>query len=293
MKYGHVFILFLLPALLFGQECREIYKDKLEPNSKLISCEMNYTIEELSDGQRIIKRYWPENKVIIQRITYNSDTMNKQNGLFEERWDDGTLVRTGNFVNNMREGKWLLNRNESGVYRDNRKEGVWTKINSDSTLLERLNFVAHQLHGEQIYYDTLGQKRYVEFYENGTLISTTADSSQIEIMEFPVFPGCEDSGLTGGELQTCAGNKLLRYVYSKIRYPERAIANNIEGLALVQFYVDVNGQVTDVRVLNGVSKEIKQEVLRIIHGMPTWYPGTINSKPAKIKYTLPIKFKLQ
>ena len=44
--------------------------------------------------------------------------MNNQNGLFEERWDDGTLVRSGNFVNNIQEGKWLLNTNEFGIFKN-------------------------------------------------------------------------------------------------------------------------------------------------------------------------------
>jgi len=100
-----------------GQDCLELYKDKLEPNSTLILCELNYIVKELNDGQRILKSYYPESKV-VQRITFNNDSMNNQNGLFEERWDVGTLVRSGNFLNNIQEGKWLLNTNEFGIFKN-------------------------------------------------------------------------------------------------------------------------------------------------------------------------------
>ena len=79
--------------------------------------EANYTIEKLKNGQCIIKRYFPETKTITQYITFKTDKFKKKHGLFKEYWDDGTLVNRGLFVDNLKEGFWILDTYEKGEFK--------------------------------------------------------------------------------------------------------------------------------------------------------------------------------
>ena len=77
-----------------------------------------------------------------------------------------------------------------------------------------------------------------------------------------------------------------------MKYPKTAKKYEIQGKVLVQFVVSEDGSVTDVKITRGVEKSLDEEAIRVISSMPKWNPGTINGTPVKVKYTLPIVFKL-
>lgn len=98
-----------------------------------------------------------------------------------------------------------------------------------------------------------------------------------EIM--PEFPGGEAA--------------LFGYLGKKLNYPSIAFDNGISGTVYVSFVIGKNGEITDIDVLKGVSGGCTEEALRVIKGMPKWKPGEQNGKAVKVRYTLPIKFKLK
>lgn len=149
------------------------------------------------------------------------------------------------------------------------------------------------MHGNNIIYDSLGVELYTETYEYGQLIHTTRDSSTNVKEELPRFSGCEDSGLQQEALLDCSNEKLLRYVYSNLRYPAVARREGVSGLALAEFTVKKDGHVSDLILRNALCDEIKTEITRIISEMPRWRPGYQNGKPVNVKYYLPIKFRLE
>ena len=81
----------------------------------------------------------------------------------------------------------------------------------------------------------------------------------------------------------------------QIKYPQIAIQNNITGKVVLQFVVDKDGYIeTDnIKVMQSPNNLLSDEVIRILKISPQWTPGTINGKPNKVKYTLPITFKFQ
>ncbi len=112
-----------------------------------------------------------------------------------------------------------------------------------------------------------------------------------KVDEMPRFPGCEE--LTdAAERQQCANRELLKFVFSRIRYPEAAKNAGIEGTAVVRFVIDKEGNVTDPQVVRSLGNGTDEEILRIMEAMPQWIPGRHQGAPAAVEFNLPVRFKL-
>jgi TonB family protein len=83
----------------------------------------------------------------------------------------------------------------------------------------------------------------------------------------------------------------LEGLQQEVRYPEAARAAGVEGTVFVQFVVDENGRVTDERVIRSVSPELDAEALRVIR-QARFEPGTQRGEPVKVRFTIPIQYRL-
>ena len=110
-----------------------------------------------------------------------------------------------------------------------------------------------------------------------------------EVEEFIPFSIVEDKPtFQGGD-----ANTFTKWVYGNIVYPELAIENGIQGRVTVQFTIDKDGSVKDVRVLRGVDSTLDKEAVRVISSSPKWTPGKQRGKAVKVKYTFPIIFQMR
>lgn len=99
------------------------------------------------------------------------------------------------------------------------------------------------------------------------------------VEESPKFPG---------------GDKAMYEFLSKnIRYPEMAAQNNIQGRVTVQFVVEKDGSIGEVKVVRGKDPDLDKEAVRVVKSMPKFIPGKMNGQAVRVWYTLPINFKLQ
>lgn len=85
---------------------------------------------------------------------------------------------------------------------------------------------------------------------------------------------------------------IMEFIKKNVKYPELDRDAGIQGTVTLSFVVDGGGKVKDINVLKGVSKNIDAEAIRVIKAMPDWKPGKQNGRPAKVKFTVPVKFKL-
>lgn len=276
----------------WSQDCKKYYKDQLENGSKLIECDGNYTIEKTEDGAYILKYYYPETKAITQFITFKDSRLKTLHGKYEKKWDDGTIIESGVYADDKRVGQWTEG-NSMGQYSNGLKQGQWKSFQNDTTLLSIQHYKNDILDGEKVKYDSLGQIIETTIYNNGTIINTTADTSKNHLKEAPRFPGCENESWSVKEKEDCAKNKLLEFIYMRLRYPASAREKRIEGKVMLEFVVDKDGSLQDIKVLNGVCKDIKNETLRVLASMPKWRPGYKDGKAVRVKYSLPISFKLE
>ena len=97
--------------------------------------------------------------------------------------------------------------------------------------------------------------------------------------QMPQFPG--------GEVA------LMKYLMTHVQYPENAAKNNIDGRVIVQFVIDKNGEIGEVKVVRSVNEELDAEAVRVIKTLPKFEPGRQNGEPVNVWYTLPVMFKIQ
>ena len=99
------------------------------------------------------------------------------------------------------------------------------------------------------------------------------------VEEMPEFPGGQ--------------GELLKYLGKSIKYPVLAQENGIQGRVICAFVVNRDGSIVDAEVLRGVDPSLDKEALRVINSMPKWKPGKQRGKPVRVKYTVPVVFRLQ
>ena len=86
---------------------------------------------------------------------------------------------------------------------------------------------------------------------------------------------------------------LQKWLASNITYPAAAAENGVEGRVIVAFVVEPDGSVSDVRIARGVDPSLDREALSVVKRMPKWIPGMQNGSPVRVKFNVPVTFKLQ
>jgi protein TonB len=95
----------------------------------------------------------------------------------------------------------------------------------------------------------------------------------------PEFPGGMDA--------------LMAYLSKNIKYPSIAQENNIQGRVIVEFVVNKDGSIVEPKVMRSVDQSLDKEAMRVISAMPKWNPGKQRGKPVRVRYTVPVLFRLQ
>lgn len=93
--------------------------------------------------------------------------------------------------------------------------------------------------------------------------------------DMPVFPG-----------------NVQKWLAKSVRYPQIALDNGIEGRVYVQFVVERDGSISNVKVVRSVDASLDKEAIRVISSMPKWKPGKQRGKAVRVSFTLPIAFQL-
>lgn len=99
------------------------------------------------------------------------------------------------------------------------------------------------------------------------------------VEQMPMYPG-GDAALMG-------------YLHDNIKYPTVAAENGVQGRVVVGFVVERDGSITDVNILRGVDPSLDREAMRVVKSMPRWNPGKQNGSAVRVKYQVPVSFRLQ
>lgn len=83
-----------------------------------------------------------------------------------------------------------------------------------------------------------------------------------------------------------------RYVNRNLKYPSVAAEHGIEGKVFIQFIVNEKGNVTDVNTIRGTDPVLDSEAMRVVQGSPQWIPGRQRGMPVKVRFVIPVNFKL-
>lgn len=86
---------------------------------------------------------------------------------------------------------------------------------------------------------------------------------------------------------------LMKYLASHVKYPKDAEENGIQGRVICTFVVERDGSITGVRIVKSAQFLLDREAVRVLKNMPVWIPGTYKGMPVRVKYTVPVTFRLQ
>lgn len=100
-----------------------------------------------------------------------------------------------------------------------------------------------------------------------------------DIQKSPSFPGGEAA--------------LQKFLAENIKYPPLARENNIQGTAAITFVVNKDGSISDVNLVKDPGGGTGKEAIRVVKSMPRWSPGEANGHPVKVRFTLPVRFRLE
>ncbi len=104
----------------------------------------------------------------------------------------------------------------------------------------------------------------------------------------PIFTVVEeDPSYPGGE------EARIKFLSENIKYPEEAKEIGTQGRVFLTFVVEVDGSITDVKILRGIGSGCDDEAVRVVKSMPKWIPGKQRGVPVRVQFNLPIVFKLQ
>jgi len=87
--------------------------------------------------------------------------------------------------------------------------------------------------------------------------------------------------------------ELMKYISMNVHYPEAAMKTGTQGRVVVQFIIEEDGTVSEAKVLKKVNDDLDAEALRVVNAMPKWTPGRQKGQPVRVKYTMPVTFRLQ
>lgn len=126
-------------------------------------------------------------------------------------------------------------------------------------------------------------KRHPYSQLNDTLLLPEEEAVYLPIYnvidQMPEYPGGMD--------------KLLQFINDNMQYPTKAQTEGIQGRVIVQFIVDEEGCIIEPNIVRSVEPSLNNEALRLIKMLPQWKPGTLGGKAVKVKYTVPVAFKLK
>ena len=147
--------------------------------------------------------------------------------------------------------------------------------------VEVLNVVEDNVETESIEINTEDDKEEV-------VIAAPVEAPEEEEEEEVIFVVVETMPEFPGGQQA-----LFKYLSENVKYPVIAQENGIQGRVICQFVVNKDGSIVDAQVARGVDPYLDKEALRVVGQMPKWKPGEQRGKEVRVKYTLPVMFRLQ
>lgn len=118
-------------------------------------------------------------------------------------------------------------------------------------------------------------------------VEEVPDEEEPEIVEEAIVDFAEvEPSFPGGE------SAMAEWINEHIEYPQLAIEMGEQGIVYVQFVVNTNGSIEQVKIRRGVSDALDAEAKRVVKKMPRWVPGEQAGKPVRVRFTLPVHFRL-
>ena len=127
----------------------------------------------------------------------------------------------------------------------------------------------------------------IMYFEDGAEILEITDDVITKPDKNGVFQVVEDQPKFPGGMEA-----LMKYLKDNVRYPAICKEQKIQGRVIVQFVVNPDSTISDVQVIKPVNPHLDKEAVRVVKAMPKWEPGKQRGEAVKVRFTLPVTFRL-
>jgi len=273
-----------------SDEYRKKFEFTLDSAEKPIRFGYHYVVSTIPGSFRV-RVFHPDKKMLTEQKHYSTEALTLLHGEYKSWWDDGSIREQGFYQYGRKHGIWLekeprQGKSASGEYLNQRKEGLWTQLDTSGMVESVYNWHDGKRHGKFFLYDSAGEKVNEGLYRNDTLL---AELFKMPRITKPYLKSCEENNLFV-DVEDCTEALLPQYIYSQMKYPAKARKSKIEGSVIAQWEIAHDGSVRNIRVPQSLSNEIEEEVLRVLNNMPEWEPATKDGVPVKWTVTLPVNF---
>jgi periplasmic protein TonB len=183
-----------------------------------------------------------------------------------------------------RSGK-IKTQKDYSVFTERKLDGKSKEWFESGQIRKEIDYKDGKKNGELLTYWDNGKLKRAEKYENDKLIEGKCltregiETNHYDFEKRPVFPGGID--------------ELRQYLGNAIKYPNKSIRNEEEGIVLVGFIVNKDGGISNIKIAQSVATELDQEAIRVVKKMPNWEPGMEDGEAVRVSFILPIQFKLE
>ena len=129
---------------------------------------------------------------------------------------------------------------------------------------------------------------FAEFDENTEVIQQVEVKEEVIEDDQPFLIAETMPSFQGGDL-----NKFRAWVQQNIRFPQIALENGIQGRVVLSFVIEKDGRLTNIQVLQSPDRSLSEEAIRVLSKSPKWSPGKQRNQVVRVKYTLPVDFRVQ
>lgn len=270
----------LLSGCLFAQKSiskRNAYR-VLDPSLKVVKTGYYYLVLKNEKGDYVRQEFCLDTREIVQYTTFKDQSMIIPHGPMFQKDDQGNFWENGNFSEGQRSGVWTLSYPglgyTTGVYAQDIKNGTWTEYSKDSVKIKESLY----RQGEVV--------RIVYFNPDG---STAPKMASVYTDTIPEEQLCD----MRFDHRNACGADLMRQILNMVKYPRNALENNIQGTAIIRFTVDTKGEISNAKVINGVTFDLKNETKRVLDSLKITQMNTNTTEYKRVCYVIPIRFRTQ
>ncbi len=129
---------------------------------------------------------------------------------------------------------------------------------------------------------------FADFGETDIVVPVIAKKEEQHDSDEPFIVAEVMPSFQGGDLST-----FRTWVQKQLKYPSIASENGISGKVIISFVIEKDGSLTNITVLQTPDRSLSEEAIRVLQTSPKWTPGKQRSAPVRVKYNLPVEFKIQ
>ena len=129
---------------------------------------------------------------------------------------------------------------------------------------------------------------FAEFDDNTDFVQTVEVKEEVVEEDQPFLIAETMPSFQGGDLNT-----FRAWVQQNVRFPQIALENGIQGRVVLSFVIEKDGRLTNIQVLQTPDRSLSEEAIRVLSKSPKWSPGKQRNQVVRVKYTLPVDFRVQ